>query len=47
MQYSINSTFLLKAFDLQLKAIIENDIKAFKVKRQIKNNVAFLQLIAA
>ena len=47
MQYSINTIVLLKAFDLQLKAIIENDIKAFKAKQQVKNNVAFLQLIAA
>ncbi len=39
---------MLKAIDLQLKAILESDIKNFIAAKYIKNkNAAFLQLIAA
>jgi hypothetical protein len=47
MTYSTQTTVLLKAIDLELKAILENDLKNFKKAKQRKNNVAFLQLIAA
>ena len=47
MKNSTNTTVLLKALDLELKAILERDIKAFKAEKQRKQNAAFLQLIAA
>jgi len=47
MKNSTNTTVLLKALDLELKAILEKDIKAFKIKQQVKNNATFLQAIAA
>jgi hypothetical protein len=47
MKNSTNTTVLLKALDLQLKSILEKDIKAFKIAKQRRNNAAFMQLIAA
>ena len=47
MKNSTNTTVLLKALDLELKAIMKKDIKEFKVEKQRKQNMAFLQLIAA
>ena len=47
MKNSTKTTVLLKAFDIELKAILEKDLKAFKAAQQHKNNVAFLQQIAA
>jgi len=47
MKLSTQSTVLLKAFDLQLKAIIEKDLKKFKAEKQRQNNLAFLQQLAA
>jgi len=47
MKNSTNTTVLLKALDLELKAILEKDIKEFKSEKQRKQNMAFLQLIAA
>jgi hypothetical protein len=39
---------MLKAIDLELKAILEADIKKFNTAKFIRNkNAAFLQLIAA
>jgi len=47
MKNSTKTTVLLKAFDIELKAILEKDLKAFKAAQQHKNNVAFLRQIAA
>jgi hypothetical protein len=48
MKLSLKTTVLLKAIDLELKAIIENDIKKFKAaKQQRENNLAFIRKLAA
>jgi hypothetical protein len=47
MKNSTKTTVLLKAFDIELRAILVKDLKAFKTAQQHKNNVAFLQQIAA
>jgi hypothetical protein len=47
MKNSTNTTVILKAIDLELKAILERDIKAFKFEKQRKNNMVFMQLVAA
>lgn len=47
MKSSTKTTVLLKAFDLELKTILEKDIKAFKISRQAKNNAALVKAIAA
>ena len=47
MKNSTNTTVILKALDLELRAILDRDIKAFKAMKQRKNNVAFMQLVAA
>jgi hypothetical protein len=47
MKNSTKTTILLKAFDIELKAILVKDLKAFKTAQQHKNNVAFLRQIAA
>jgi|GEM_PF-2055284 hypothetical protein len=45
---SKNTRILLKAIELELKAILEIDIKKFSKAGYIKNkNAAFLQFIAA
>lgn len=45
---STKTTVLLKAIDLELKAILENDIRKFNSAKHEKNKyAAFLQLIAA
>lgn len=38
---------MLKAIDLELKAIIEKDLKHFRKMEQHKKNLAFLQQLAA
>ena len=44
----LKTAVLLKAFDLELKAILENDLKNFTAAKYNRNkNAAFLQLIAA
>jgi hypothetical protein len=47
MKNSTKTIVLLKALDLELKTILERDIKNFKSAQQRKNNLAFLQQIAA
>jgi len=48
MKNSTKTTVLLKAIDLELKAILEQDIRKFNSAKFNKNkNAAFLQLIAA
>ena len=47
MKNSTKTTVLLKALDLELKAVLERDIKSFKAEKQRKNDIAFMQLIAA
>ena len=39
MKNSTKTTVMLKALDLELKAILENDLKAFKAAQQVKNAV--------
>lgn len=47
MKNSLNTIIMLKALDIQLKRILEEDLKAYKAAQQRKNNLTFLQLIAA
>jgi hypothetical protein len=48
MKNSTKTTVLLKAIDLELKAILEQDIRKFNSAKFNRNkNAAFLQLIAA
>jgi len=47
MKNSTKTIVMLKALDIELKAILEKDLKAFKAAEQQKKNAAFLQLIAA
>jgi hypothetical protein len=47
MKNPAQTTVLLKALDLELKTILEKDIKTFKIKQQSKKNAAFLQALAA
>ena len=47
MKNSTNTTVILKALDLELKAILEKEIKAFKAEKQRINNTVFMQLVAA
>jgi len=48
MKNVTKTTPLLKAIDLELKAILAKDIRKFNTVKEIKNkNAAFLQLIAA
>ena len=48
MKLSTKSIILLRAFDLELKAIIEEDLKNFRAQQKAKNNPpADKQLLAA
>jgi hypothetical protein len=48
MKMSTKTTILLKALDIELKKILEQDLQKFKVQQQVKNNQVFLkQLLAA
>ena len=47
MKNPTNTIVILKAIDLELKAILEKDIKNLKAAQQKENNMAFLRLIAA
>jgi hypothetical protein len=48
MKNSIQTTILLKAFDIELKRIIDQDLKKYKAEQQRKKNLAFIkQLLAA
>jgi len=47
MKLTTKSNVLLKAFDLELKTILENDIKKFTAKQSKNKHAAFPQLIAA
>jgi hypothetical protein len=46
---TLNKTdILLKALDLELKAILKKDLQNFKAQQQAKiNEAAFIQLLAA
>jgi hypothetical protein len=47
MKTSTKTTIVLKALDLELKAILKKDIEKFR-QQQLKNNeAAFRQLLAA
>jgi hypothetical protein len=47
MKFSLKTTILLKAIDIELKAILDNDIKKFKVAQQREKNLEFIRKIAA
>ncbi|WP_166727753.1 hypothetical protein [Mucilaginibacter gilvus] len=48
MKTSLQTTILLKAFDIELKKIIDADLEKYKAEQQRKKNISFLkQLLAA
>jgi hypothetical protein len=48
MKTSIKTIILLKAFDIELKRIIDQDLKKYRAEQQRKKNLAFVrQLLAA
>ncbi|MFA6085510.1 hypothetical protein [Mucilaginibacter sp.] len=48
MKTSIKTTILLKAFDIELKRIIDQDLEKYKTEQQRKKNLEFVkQLLAA
>ncbi len=47
MKNSNQTTVVLKALDLQLKALLENDLKSFRESRSKNNQPAGKQLMAA
>lgn len=48
MKMSTQTTVLLKALDIELKRILEQDLQNFKAKKQAEKNIMFLkQLLAA
>jgi len=47
MKNSTKTTVLLKALDLELKAILEKDLRNFKAAQANKNNQPAQQLLAA
>lgn len=47
MKTSINTTILLKAIDIELKRIIDQDLAKFKAEQQRKKNLAFVQQLLA
>jgi hypothetical protein len=48
MKTSVQTTILLKAFDIELKRIIDADLQKFKAEQQRKKNLSFIkQLLAA
>jgi hypothetical protein len=47
MKFSLKTTILLKAIDIELKAILDNDIKKFKAAQQREKNLEFIRKIAA
>jgi len=48
MKTSIKTTILLKAFDIELKRILDQDLEKYKAEQQRKKNLEFVkQLLAA
>jgi len=47
MKNSNHTTVILKALDIELKALIENDLKNFKLAQSKNNQHAAKQLMAA
>ena len=47
MKNSTKTTVILKALDLELKAMLENDLKNFKSAKAENNQAAGKQLMAA
>ena len=47
MKTSLNTTILLKAIDIELKRIIDQDLAKFKAEQQRKKNLAFVQQLLA
>jgi hypothetical protein len=47
MKMSTQTTILLKALDIELKKIIEQDLQKYKAAQQAKKNRLFLQQLLA
>lgn len=47
MKTSIKTDILLKAIDIELKRIIDQDLQKFKAEQQRKKNLAFIQQLVA
>lgn len=47
MKTSLQTTILLKAFDIELKKIIDQDLQKFKAEQQRKKNMQFIQQLLA
>jgi hypothetical protein len=48
MKTSVQTTILLKAFDIELKRIIDADLQKYRAEQQRKKNLLFIkQLLAA
>ena len=47
MKTSVQTTILLKAFDIELKKIIDQDLVKFKAEQQRKKNLSFIQQLLA
>lgn len=47
MKTSLQTTILLKAFDIELKKIIDQDLVKFKAEQQRKKNLSFIQQLLA
>ena len=47
MKNSNQTTVILKALDLELKALLQNDLKNFRATRSKNNQAATKQLMAA
>jgi hypothetical protein len=48
MKNSIHTAILLKAFDIELKRILDEDLEKYRAEQQRKKNLMFVrQLLAA
>ncbi|CAM3973324.1 hypothetical protein MUGA111182_19950 [Mucilaginibacter galii] len=47
MKMSTQTTILLKALDIELKKIIEQDLQKYRAAQQAKKNKMFLQQLLA
>jgi len=47
MKTSTQTTIMLKALDIELKRIIEQDLQKYKATQQAKKNISFLQQLLA
>lgn len=47
MKTSIKTTILLKAIDIELKQILDQDLVKYKAEQQRKKNLSFVQQLLA